>query len=121
MSLSAAVRSTALPLQTLLSEMLGHPIPIVCHADNMQAISAVKKGYSKKLRALTSAHQCSIGCLHEIYSGPEAAMDVVYHPTKTHKGDFFTKVLGPAQFTEARERIGLFKPKVQAAITPLKQ
>ena len=48
-------------------------------------------------------------------------MDVVYHPVKAHEGDFFTKVLGPAQFTEARERIGLFKPKVQAANTPSKQ
>ena len=48
--------------------------------------------------------------MHKLFNDPEAAMDVLYHPTRTHKGNFFTQVLGSAPFTEARLRAGLFQP-----------
>ena len=53
----------------------------------MQAISAIKKGYSKRLRCLSRTHRCSIGALNEIYIDPDVGMDVQYHETKPHTGD----------------------------------
>ena len=106
-STSTAVRHCALPVQTLISDMLGALVPIDCRVDNTQALQAIKKGYSKRLRCLSRTHRCSIGAMHEIYNDPEAALDVEYHATATHKGDFFTKSLNPAPFAEARERIGM--------------
>ena len=82
-------------------------VPIRCRIDNTQAIQAVRKGYSKKLRCLSRTHRCSIGAMHEVYNDPEAALDVEYAETSTHKGDFFTKVLGPAPFASARSRVGM--------------
>ncbi len=63
-------------MQTLMQEMLGMLIPIVCCIDNTQAIAAMKKGYSKRLRCLNRTHRCAIGVLNEIYGNPEAALGV---------------------------------------------
>ncbi|CAK0884153.1 unnamed protein product [Prorocentrum cordatum] len=106
-SASTAVRHCALPVQTLISDMLGVLVPIDCRVDNAQAIQAIKKGYSKRLRCFPRTHRCSIGAMREIYNDPEAALDVEYHATATHKGDFFTKSLKPAPFAEARGRAGM--------------
>ena len=48
-----------------------------------------------------------IGVMHEVYNDPEICLDVEYSETKTHKGDFFTKMLGPNLFTPALQRIGM--------------
>ena len=48
-------------MQELPSVMLGEDIHIVCEVNNTQAISAVKKGYSQKLRHLQRTHRVSIG------------------------------------------------------------
>ena len=106
-SASSAIRLTALPIQSLLLELLGQLVPIAVRIDNTQAISAIKKGYSKRLRSLSRTHRCSIGVLNELYEDPNVAMHVEYHETTTHKGDFFTKCLPPASFMEARSRVGM--------------
>ena len=87
--------------------MLGVTIPIKCMIDNTQAISAIKSGYSKKLRHLARTHRVSIGTLHEILSDPRVNLDVEYAPSAEHRGDFFTKELGAAVFQAARERLGM--------------
>ena len=106
-SASSAVRHVGLPIQTLLQALLGVLVPIRCSIDNTQAVAAIKKGYSKRLRCLSRTHRCSIGAMNEIYEDPEAALDVEYAPTATHKGGFFTKALNPTPFQQARERIGM--------------
>ncbi|CAK0824602.1 unnamed protein product, partial [Prorocentrum cordatum] len=50
-SMSSAARHCALPVQTLISDMLGVLVPVGCRVENTQAIQAIKKGYSKRLRA----------------------------------------------------------------------
>eukprot|EP00959_Pyramimonas_sp_CCMP1952_P272413 5695438-Pyramimonas_sp.AAC.1 len=42
--------------------------------------------------------------MHEIYNDPEAALDAEYAGTSSHKGDFFTKVFGPAPHVRPRPR-----------------
>ena len=49
---SAGLRRDALPVQLLLEELLGMVVPIQGLIDNDQAITAIRKGYSKKLRSL---------------------------------------------------------------------
>ena len=85
-------------------------MPAVAHVDNTQAISAVKTGYSKRLRCLSRTHRCSIGGRNEAFLDAESAFDIVHAPSTTHKGDFFTKKLGATAFVAGRERVGLRKP-----------
>ena len=51
-ALSHGLRHVGLPVQDLVQEFLGERIPLVCLVDNQQAITAVKRGYSKSLRCL---------------------------------------------------------------------
>ena len=111
-SASVAVRHTAIPIQMLMEAFLQRTLPISVRIDNMQAISAIKKGYSKKLRHLSRTHRCSIGAMHDLEQDPDAAVNTVHAGTKTHKGDFYTKCLGATAFGEARDRVGLAKPDV---------
>jgi hypothetical protein len=50
---------TRLPLDALLQNAR-RPIELIWKVDNTQAISAVHKGYSKKLKYLERTHRCSI-------------------------------------------------------------
>ena len=111
------MRQLALPIQELLEEMLGILIPIRCVIDNTQAIQAIKKGYSRKLRCLNRTHRCSIGVMNEIYNDPEVAVSVEYGETKQHKGDFFTKALLAGPYELARARVGL--QKIQGSRSPV--
>ena len=106
-SASTAIRHVALPLQSLLKELLGSLVPIRVYIDNTQAEQAIRKGYSKRLRCLSRTHRCSIGVLHELFNDPEVAMELEHAASAVHKGDFFTKPLQPALFVEARARIGM--------------
>eukprot|EP00971_Amphidinium_carterae_P336880 6473453-Amphidinium_carterae.1 len=63
---------------------------MVCYEDNEQTISAVRRGYSKKLRHLPRAHKISVGTLHELLDGDNPIGELKYHPTATHKADMFT-------------------------------
>ena len=63
---SHGLRHVGLPVQDLVQEFLGKRIPLVCLVDNQQAITAVKRGYSKRLRCLNRTHRIAIGSLHEI-------------------------------------------------------
>ena len=109
-SASVALRGSAIPVQPLLEAMLGKEVPIVCHIDNTQAISAITKGYSKKLKCLSRTHRCSIGVMNELYLDERYKITIVHTPSAEHLGDFFTKELGANVFEPSRDRLGLRTP-----------
>ena len=60
-ALSHGLRHFGLRVQDLVHEFLGERIPLVCFVDNQQAITAVKRGYSKRLRCLNRTRRIAIG------------------------------------------------------------
>ena len=92
-----------------MEEFLGKRLHIECNVDNTQAITAVKKGYSKKLRQLARTQRVAIGVLSECIADESMMISVVHCPTDVMKGDLFTKALVPAKFGPAREMIGIRK------------
>ena len=107
-ALSSNIRHETIPILDMLAKMLGSNVPeprMLAKVDNTQAISAVTKGFSKKLRYLERCHRCAIGVLHELYDRGE--LEVEYAETSSHKGDGFTKALQPAKFLRARELMAM--------------
>ncbi|CAK0852325.1 unnamed protein product [Prorocentrum cordatum] len=110
-ALSHNTKHEGIPTQMLLERMLGIDIPLVVLVDNTQAISAVTKGYSKKLKFLERTHKVSIGFLHELVV-ERGAMILKHAPTATHRGDGFTKAMSPARFMEARDLMGMIRTRL---------
>ncbi|CAK0892990.1 unnamed protein product, partial [Prorocentrum cordatum] len=106
-SLSHGVRHVAMPVQDLVQEMIGVRIPLICKVDSCQAIAAVEKGYSKRLRCLHRTHRIAIGFLHEIFADEEQKCSVEYTESSKQKGNVYTKALNPAQFRTECEMIGM--------------
>ncbi|CAK0813605.1 unnamed protein product, partial [Prorocentrum cordatum] len=104
LAMSKNVRMDALPMADMLAKM-GAKTNIVVLVDNTQAIAAVERGYSKKLRHLERAHKCAISVVHELWKDGE--IEVEHRPTATHKGDGFTMALLPAKFIQARELMNI--------------
>ena len=86
---------------------MGTVVPILGLIDNDQAITAIKKGYSKKLRALPRTQRVAIGVLNECLLDAEIKYDVVHCPSDDNKADLFTKALIAEKYTKAREMIGM--------------
>ena len=105
---SLGLRREAIPAQTLFETILGWRPAIVHHIDNMQAISAIRRGYSKKLRHIGRTQKVNLGFLNDILEDPEMLYSVVHRPTKEMKADLLTKALPGPQFIEARELIQLY-------------
>ena len=78
-----------------------------CNVDNNQAITAVKKGYSKKLRQLPRTQRVAIGVLTECVNDKSMKIFVDHCPTDEMKGDMFTKALQAPSFEKQREAIGI--------------
>jgi len=112
-AMSKGLRTEALPVQDLMEQFLGQRLDVVCHVDNTQAITAAKKGYSKKLRALPRTHRVSLGVVHECVSDQRMSVDVVHCGTLDMKGDMFTKALSPAPFLRMREMCGILSDAPQ--------
>ena len=108
---SHAMRREAIPAQLLLEECLGVRLHIEHFIDNMQAISAIRKGYSKKLRHLRRTQRVAIGLLNDSINDPELDMSVSHQKTDGMKADLFTKALEILKFDAARSMIRL-GPKV---------
>ena len=85
------------------------PIELICRVDNTQALAAVRRGYSKKLRFLERTQKIAIGSVHELIE--DGTIEVEYWNTETHKGDSFTKCLVPAKFLAARDLMGMVPNK----------
>ena len=101
------MRRESLPIQLLLEATLGKRLQILHHMDNTHAITAIKKGYSKKLRHLQRTHRVCIGLLHECSEDPEIQMKIVHCPTVEMKADMFTKALNAPNFVDALKLIGM--------------
>ena len=102
---SHTLRREAIPIQILLEQMLGRRLQIKMKIDNSQAIAAIRKGYSKKLRHIARTQRVCIGLLNELLHDPEMMMSLEHCPTGDMKGDLFTKALNTQKFQVALEMI----------------
>ena len=81
--------------------------------DNNQCLSAIAKGYSKKLRHIGRTQRVCVGLLHELTQDPELMISAEHCSTDKQKGDLFTKTLIASKFENALQMIGM-KPKADA-------
>ena len=81
--------------------MLGKRLDINMNIDNSQALIAIEKGYSKKLRHLARTQRVCIGLLNELLHDPEMQFSASHCPTAEMKGDLFTKSLNTQKFENA--------------------
>ena len=93
-----------------MHEFLGERIPLVCLVDNQQAITAVKRVYSKRLTCLNRTHRIAMGSLHEIVGDERQRVEIRFIESKLQKGNICTKALVPAQFSAERLLIGMQRP-----------
>ena len=94
-------------MQLLLEQLLGSTIPIIGLVDNDQAITAIKKGYSKKLRALPRTHRVAVGVLNDCLQDVDVCYEIQHCSTDLNKADLFTKALNTDKFERARQMIGV--------------
>eukprot|EP00971_Amphidinium_carterae_P043374 853666-Amphidinium_carterae.2 len=106
-ALNTGVREEGVALHSLVELIVGQGISLVCKEDNTQAISAIQRGYSKKLRHLPRVHRISLGALNEMLCGPNRIGELEYHETCTHRADIFTKPLERVKFKQACDLLGL--------------
>ena len=66
------------------------PLELVTKIDKIQALAAVHKGYSKKLKFLERTKKCSIGTVVELIDF--GGVVCKYRQTDSHRGDGFTKI-----------------------------
>jgi hypothetical protein len=90
-----------------MEQLLGRRLTLGCYCDNTQAIAAVRKGYSKRLRYLSRTHRCALGVTHELLEDLDNKITLQYVGTADQKGDLFTKALTVAAFAAAVARIGM--------------
>ena len=102
---SHTLRREAFPIQILFEHLLGKRLNIRMNIDNTQAISAIQKGYSKKLRHLARTQRVCIGLLNECLKDKDMQFQIQHCPTDLMKGDIFTKALIAAKFQKALEMI----------------
>lgn len=98
--MSVGLRGEGIPIQTMLEAMLSAPVRLTCNDDNTQALAAVERGYSKKLRHVAKTHRINVGFLHECASDPGRAISFGYCPTAqggfVYQGDAGTVIFeGP--------------------------
>ena len=85
MASSHGTKHDGILMQILLDALFAgrrRPIELIAKFDKSQAIAAVEKCYSKKLRVLERTHRCRIGVLHEIVNNGKLRVD--YAPTRFH-------------------------------------
>ena len=97
-----------------MEECLGIRLRIEHYIDNLQAISAINKGYSKKLRHLCRTQRVAIGLLNECVNDPELMMTIKHQRTDGMKADIFTKALDILKFGVALSMVRL-GPKGESA------
>ena len=105
--MSVGLRRDALPVQILIDTLIGQRIPIIAHCDNAETLTAVSKGYSKKMRCLSRSQRVSIGAIHEMLNDTDMKVTAVYVNTAEQKGDMFTKALQAPEYIRQRLAIGI--------------
>ena len=96
-------------MQILFEALVGKRLKINVKIDNTQALAAVKRGYSKKLRHLPRTQKVSIGVIHDILQDPECMTNATHCGTADMKADIFTKSLTAAPFVKAVNMIGMVR------------
>ena len=76
LALSYGLRLVGLPVQNLAQEFLCELIPLVDLVDNQQAVTAVERVYSKKLRCVYRTRRIAIGLLHEIVGDMKQLVEI---------------------------------------------
>ena len=101
-ALATAVYNDVMPLEIACKLLFGREILVKCWEDN-QAVLAIIKGYSSKLRHLQKTHKINIASLSEAFENPNYKLD--YIVTTEQKGDILTKALGPQKWGAALDLI----------------
>eukprot|EP00971_Amphidinium_carterae_P350072 6491365-Amphidinium_carterae.1 len=116
LSLAAGMREEAIPALDLAEQILGRSIDLMVCEDNTQVVSAVKRGYSKKLRHLPRVHRVSVGALHDMFHGDLKLASLQYVRSEDNKSDLFTKQFERIKFEALRASVGVCKsePAVHA-------
>ena len=109
-AISHGLRHCGLPVQDVVHEFLGERIQLVCLVDYQQAITAVKRRYSKRLRCLNRTHLIAICSLHEMVGDEKQRVETRYIESGMQKGNIYTKTMVPAQFCAERLLIGMQRP-----------
>ena len=99
----------AFPIQILMEAFVDIRLPIVCHIDNAQILTDVKKGYSKKLCQLYRTQRCALGVVHECVIDKVLKVSFQHCSTDLQKADLFTEALVSAKYAAACIAIGMRK------------
>ena len=70
-SLDEATHSSGMVIQEIFEQMLERPMRLIAEEDNSANISAVKRGYSRRLCYLRRTQRLSLSALHECFFGAE--------------------------------------------------
>lgn len=105
-ALSTGVRGEGIAIQRMMSAFLARSVHLVAEVENTQAIAAVARGHSKKLRHLARSQRVNIGFLHDLVSG-DFGVRVEYCRSDQQKAYMFTMSLLVHTFLADRSMIGV--------------
>jgi hypothetical protein len=117
-SLDEATHSSGMVLQEIFEQMLERPIRLIAEEDNSASISAVKRGYSRRLCYLRRTQRLSLSALHECYFGAEEQEELDVHCVdcinrlvhlagEEMTADVLTKLLEPPKHWKMVEGMGM--------------
>ena len=102
--MSQASGRSALPLSTMISDVLGYPLPVLGFADNSTALQDPLQGRGKQVRHLRRHHRVCISLINEIFDSEGYLLGKVDSFLNTV--DIFTNVLGVEAFSRHVPRLG---------------
>ena len=106
-SLAVSLHTEAIPMQDLMSLVLGRRVPLVILEDNQATIKVIRKGFSAKLRSVPRMHKVSVSSIKEILEDPEHSIELQYCQTDFQAADVFTKALAPQKWDNAMNLLGM--------------
>ena len=89
--------------------LLGRTPSIQHLIDNTQAILAIQRGYSKKLRHVNRTQRVNIGFLKDVLDDPYMQYSAEHGPSAENKADLFTKSLLAPKFKQALALIDMYQ------------
>lgn len=104
-AMSGCVASRAEALRTMMEQLYQRKVWCVVRSDADVAISAVRKGYSRKMSYLGRAQRVSLGFLHDYLGCEQTCLDKV--PWPTNDADVLTKGLDHTAHWRHAEALGM--------------
>jgi hypothetical protein len=104
-ALAKGLRESALPLSSLLEQVLKTDIVIEALEDNMSTIQIINKGRSPALRHLAKTHRISLAWVAEVCSSDGIVLS--HCPTDVQLADSFTKSLDRVKFDIALDQLNI--------------